>query len=50
MDVRPSAITCLLVAALCQVSLASVQTSGGQVLTLEEALVLAWIIETATPG
>jgi outer membrane protein len=34
-------MTCVLVAALCQFSVASAQPSGGSVLTLEEAIVLA---------
>src|SRR6266851_5078375 len=38
---RLSAITCVLVAALCQLPFAKAQTSGGAVLTLEEALLLA---------
>ena len=41
MDVRLSAVTCVLVAALCQFPLANAQTSGGAVLTLEEALRLS---------
>jgi len=40
-DVRLSAVTCALVAALCQVPFASAQTSGGAALTLDEAIVLA---------
>jgi outer membrane protein TolC len=38
--VRLSAMTCLLVAALCQFPCANAQTSGGAVLTLEQALLL----------
>ena len=38
---RLSAITCVLVAALCQLPFAKAQTSGGALLTLEEALLLA---------
>jgi outer membrane protein TolC len=38
---RLSAITCVLVAAFCQLPFAKAQTSGGAVLTLEEALLLA---------
>src|SRR6266550_3959389 len=41
MDVRLAAMTCLVVAALCQFHYANAQTSGGAVLTLEEALLLA---------
>jgi len=41
MDVRLSAITLVLVAALCQFQFANAQTSGGAVLTLEQALLLA---------
>jgi outer membrane protein TolC len=41
MDVRLSAMTCILVAALCQLPFANAQTNDGAVLTLEEALVLA---------
>src|SRR6266699_4136920 len=40
-DVRLSAVTCALVAALCQVPFASAQTSGGAALTLDEAIALA---------
>src|SRR6267143_4588248 len=38
---RLSAITCVLVAALCQLPFAKAQTSGGAALTLDEALLLA---------
>ncbi len=41
MDVRLSALTWVLVAALCQMPCANAQTSGAVVLTLEEALRLA---------
>jgi hypothetical protein len=41
MRVRPSVITCVLVAALTQLPFANAQTSGGTVLTLDEALMLA---------
>jgi outer membrane protein TolC len=41
MDVRLSAISCVLVAALCQFPCANAQTSGGAVLTLDEAISLA---------
>jgi len=41
MHVRLSAMTCVLFAAFCQLHLAYAQTSGGAVLTLEEALLLA---------
>jgi outer membrane protein TolC len=41
MDVRLPAVTCVLVAALCQFPCASAQTNGGAVLTLEDALLLA---------
>jgi outer membrane protein TolC len=41
MHVRLSAMTCVLVAALCQFPCAKAQTNGGAVLTLEEALLLA---------
>ena len=41
MDVRLSAVTCVLVAALCQFPCANAQTTGGAVLTLDEALRLA---------
>jgi outer membrane protein TolC len=41
MDVRLSAMTCVLVAALCQFPCAKAQTNGGAVLTLDEALQLA---------
>src|SRR5256885_9338249 len=41
MDVRLAAMTCVVVAALCQFHYANAQTSGGAVLTLEEALLLA---------
>jgi outer membrane protein TolC len=41
MYVRLSAMTCVLVAALCQFPCAKAQTSGGAVLTLEEALLFA---------
>src|SRR5712672_3354311 len=41
MDMRLSAMTCVLFAAFCQLHLAYAQTSGGAVLTLEEALLLA---------
>jgi len=40
-EVRLSAVTCVLFAALCQIPFAKAQTSGGAVLTLEEALQLA---------
>ncbi|SRR6266496_1781919 len=40
-NVRLSAMTCVLAAALCQFPCADAQTSGGTVLTLDEALVLA---------
>jgi outer membrane protein TolC len=41
MDVRLSAMTCVLVVALCPFPFAHAQTSAGAALTLEEALVLA---------
>jgi outer membrane protein TolC len=41
MHVRQSVITCVLVAALTQLPFANAQTSGGTVLTLDEALMLA---------
>ena len=41
LDVRLSAVTCVLVAALCPASFAYAQSSGGATLTLEEALALA---------
>jgi outer membrane protein TolC len=41
MHVRPSAMTCVLVAALCLLPYANAQTNGGSVLTLDEALRLA---------
>jgi outer membrane protein TolC len=41
MDVRLPAVTCVLVAALCQFPCASAQINGGAVLTLEDALLLA---------
>jgi outer membrane protein TolC len=41
MHVRLSAMTCVLVAALCQSPCAKAQTSGGAILTLEQALLLA---------
>jgi outer membrane protein TolC len=41
MHVCLSARTCILVAALCQLPFANAQTSGGAVLTLDEALLLA---------
>jgi outer membrane protein TolC len=41
MHVRLSALTCVLVAALCQFPFANAQTSSGAILTLEEALELA---------
>src|SRR6266481_8939528 len=41
MDVRLSAVTCVLIAALCQTPFANAQTSGGVVLTLDQALMLA---------
>ncbi len=41
MDMRLSAIACVLVAALCQLPFANAQKHDGAVLTLEEALVLA---------
>ena len=40
-EVRLSAVTCVLFAALCQIPFTKAQTSGGAVLTLEEALQLA---------
>src|SRR6266496_1041286 len=40
-DVRLSAVTCTLVAALCQVPFANAQTSGAAALTLDEAIALA---------
>src|SRR5437899_6426387 len=40
-EVRLSAVTCVLFAALCQIPFAKAQTSGGAVITLEEALQLA---------
>jgi outer membrane protein TolC len=41
MDVRLSAVICVLVAALCQFPCARAQINGGTVLTLEDALLLA---------
>src|SRR6266700_7616924 len=41
MDVRLSAVTRILVIALCQIHLSNAQTSGGAVLTLDKALLLA---------
>jgi outer membrane protein len=41
MDVRLSAVTCVLVGALCLFPYAKAQTSGGAVLTLDEAVLLA---------
>src|SRR5258705_907171 len=41
MHARLSTMTCVLVAALCQFQFAVAQTSGGTVLTLEEALLMA---------
>jgi outer membrane protein TolC len=41
MHARLSTMTCVLVAALCQFQFAMAQTSGGEVLTLNEALRLA---------
>jgi outer membrane protein TolC len=41
MDVRRSAVTCVLVGALCQFPHAKAQTSGGAALTLDQALLLA---------
>src|SRR6266404_3833598 len=41
MDVRLSAVTCILVISLCQIHLSNAQTSGGAVLTLDQALLLA---------
>jgi outer membrane protein len=41
MDVRLSAVTCVMVTVLCQIHLSNAQMSGGTVLTLEEALELA---------
>ena len=40
-DVRPSKMTCVLVAALCQVLSAKAQTNDAMVLTLDQAIVLA---------
>ena len=40
-DVRLSAVTCVLVAALCRIPFANTQTSGGAALTLDEAIALA---------
>jgi len=40
-DVRPSAMTCALVAALCLLPCTNAQTNGATVLTLDEALALA---------
>jgi outer membrane protein TolC len=41
MDVSRSAVTCVLVGVLCQFPCAKAQTSGGAVLTLDEAVLLA---------
>src|SRR6266700_2609502 len=40
-DMRLSAVTCVLVAVLCQTPFANAQTSGGAALTLDEAIALA---------
>ena len=40
-EVRLSALTCVLVAGLCQIPFANAQTSGGAALTLDEAIALA---------